>query len=206
MSRTFKINKKYYDKELLYKKSEFTIEPGVTVLVGCNGSGKTTMLRHIKRKLEKEDIPYLYYDNMTEGGHNAMDRAVFYGDATLFATQAFSSEGEQIVINLGTAARKMGAFAKQNKGKEEMWFLLDAIDSGLSIDNVQNIKDYLFDTIISDNPKTNVYIVVSANEYEMCDGEQCFDVTNCEYIEFSGYDEYRTFIRQSRKYKDKRTK
>ena len=44
MSRIFKLNKDPYDTcEILFKKKEVEIMPGVTVLVGCNGTGKTTL-------------------------------------------------------------------------------------------------------------------------------------------------------------------
>ena len=41
MSRKFKLEKRYYGEDYdLYKKKTITINEGVTVLVGCNGSGK----------------------------------------------------------------------------------------------------------------------------------------------------------------------
>ena len=36
---------------------QVTIKSGFTVLVGCNGVGKSTLLRNIKSELKKEDIP-----------------------------------------------------------------------------------------------------------------------------------------------------
>ena len=45
--RKFKLEKDYYeDGQNLYKKRTVTINPGITVLVGCNGIDKTTMLHH----------------------------------------------------------------------------------------------------------------------------------------------------------------
>ncbi len=34
------------------KKREIEIEPGLTVLVGCNGAGKTTMLHNVAEELK----------------------------------------------------------------------------------------------------------------------------------------------------------
>ena len=43
MRKAFKIPKDpCREGDILYKKSSITIEPGLTVLVGCNGCGKTT--------------------------------------------------------------------------------------------------------------------------------------------------------------------
>ena len=49
-------------------------------------------------------------------------------------------------------------------------------------------------------------IVVSANEYEMARGENCFDVYNGKYIKFKDYEEYRQFILDSKEIKEKRYK
>jgi hypothetical protein len=66
--RTFKIPRAPFGDEKIYAKSKVTFEPGVTVLVGCNGVGKTTMLRLVERELKNAELPCLYYDNLTEGG------------------------------------------------------------------------------------------------------------------------------------------
>ena len=205
MSRTFKLTRApYEEKEYLYKRTNITLNPGITVLVGCNGCGKTTLIKQLKRRLDSADIPYIAYDNLYDGGSNAKSAAVFYGNISLASALVQSSEGEQISINIGQAASRIGKFVRENRGKPELWILLDAIDSGLSIDNVREIKDGLFQTILDDNPNSDVYIVVSANEYEMCVGANCFDVRNGKYIDINTYENYATFIMESRKRKDER--
>ena len=233
MSRKFTLHKRYYGEEYdLYKKKTITIKDGVTVLVGCNGAGKTTLLHQIKDNLKKENIPVLSFDNLKEGGHNAISSAAFYNDFAFMGTAMASSEGENIVMNISKLAsglrefiktgesRKSSdklskAFAKamwgndaENEEKEvakERWLLLDAIDSGLSVDNIVDIKEYLFKTILADaDPDVAIFIVVSANEYEMARGENCFDVYNGKYIKFKDYEEYRQFILDSKEIKEKR--
>ena len=89
---------------------------------------------------------------------------------------------------------------------KERWILIDAIDSGYSVDNVIELKD-LFNEIINDgkqNYGVDVYIIVSANEYEMASGENCFDVNACKYLKFKDYDDYKKFILHSRELKNKR--
>lgn len=208
MSRTLKIEKKPYDSQTLYKKSEITIQQGFTVLVGCNGSGKTTLIRLIKDVLEKESIPFFTYDNKTEGASTMMSRAVLYGQIPLAGTLAISSEGEQIMVCLGEIAQQIGGFIRKNQDASDFWIFFDAIDSGFSIDNIVEIKDFLNNCLIPDvmSKGKNIYVLCSANSFEVANGENCFDVTKGEYVTFKDYDEYRKFILNSRKIKDKRCK
>ena len=232
MGRKFTLERDYYDEGFnLYKKKTITIKPGVTVLVGCNGIGKTTLLRQMENNLKKEKIPHILFDNLKSGGHNARERAGFYGDFSFLATSICSSEGENIVMNMGNLATRLGQFVKngedpkekkytqlarsiaQINGEEicepeiskERWILLDAVDSGLSVDNIVDIKEQLFKTILEYNYGNEIYIIISANEYEMARGEQCFDVYNGKYVTFKDYEEYRNLVLQSKEWKYQRS-
>ncbi len=204
--RSFKIDKDpYCTNSNIYNKNIITINPGVTVLVGCNGSGKTTLMGLLKDKLKKEKVSYISFDNLREGGFNAANMYGFMGDVSFVAESITSSEGENIIMNLGKFANKIGRWVRDHKEEKEMWIFLDACDSGLSIDNVVDVKKYLFDIIIKDNPNSDVYIIASANEYELARDERCFDVQSGEYITFDSYDEYREMILKSKENKNKRT-
>ena len=220
----------YEPKEYLYTKKEFEFKPGVTVLVGCNGCGKTTLLHQIKDYLKSKKVPVLSFDNLHDGGSNARSEAAAMNDFTFLATASFSSEGENIVMNVGRLARNLRPFIQtgesQNRGDRlckafaravwgdqeepevpnERWLLLDAIDSGLSVDNIVDIKDLLFKTIIEDSEAQGIktFIIVSANEFEMAREEQCMDVHTGKYRTFSGYESYRKFILKSKEIKNKR--
>ena len=234
MSRKFKLHKRYYGEDYdLYKKGTITINEGVTVLVGCNGSGKTTLLHQIKDQLKNEGIPVMSFDNLKEGGSHALSSAGYHGDFGFMATAMASSEGENIVMNIGKLASNLRSFIKNGEVKgsgdalarafakamreddkenkedaketpNERWLLLDAIDSGLSVDNIVDLKEYLFKTILEDAGDTKIFIIVSGNEYEIARGENCFDVYNGKYVKFSNYERYRNFILKSREIKDKR--
>lgn len=220
----------YEPKEYLYTKKEFEFKPGVTVLVGCNGCGKTTLLHQIKDYLKSKKVPVVSFDNLHDGGSNARSEAAAMNDFTFLATASFSSEGENIVMNVGRLARTLRPFIQtgesQNRGDRlckafaravwgnqeepevpnERWILLDAIDSGLSVDNIVDIKELLFKTIIEDSETQGIktFLIVSANEYEICRNEQCMDVHTGKYRTFSGYESYRKFILKSREIKNKR--
>jgi energy-coupling factor transporter ATP-binding protein EcfA2 len=227
-SRTFKIEKDpFYEGETIYLNDKITLNPGVTVLVGCNGSGKTTLIKILKSQLEKAKVPVVSYNNLQQGGDKSISAAMFEHDLTFAATSWTASEGEQISLNLGkfvaplrdfihkgTVQEKAAdKFARLMSGTDkrpdsdkfnERWIFLDAIDSGLSIDNIVELHE-LFKIIIFDAPSNvDVYIVMSANEYELARNQNCFDVTRGQYITFNDYEEYRDFILDSKLEKDKR--
>lgn len=216
----------------LYKKHTINIKPGVTVLVGCNGIGKTTLLKNIESELDKENIPCIRFDNLNNGGSNSLSKAVYNDDFTLLSAMMSSSEGENIVINLGKFATRLRRFIESGEDRDkinplkvvlddylnnktekvlqkipdERWILLDAVDSGLSIDNIIDLKEGLFDTILENNFGKEVYIIVSANEYEMANGEQCFDVGAGKYVSLNSYEEYKDLILKSKEWKIEREK
>lgn len=203
--RTFKIDRDYCDIGCnIYQKDTVTINPGVTVLVGCNGIGKTTLIHQLKNQLEKEEIPVISFDNLHDGGNNARSAAAFYNDWAFVATSMVSSEGENIAMNIGNFAAKIGSFQRKHAGAKEIWIFFDAVDSGLSVDNIVDLKNDLFGIIMELRGNTEVYIIVSANEYELARGEACFDVLRCKYVELKTYEAYRKFILKTREVKDKR--
>lgn len=228
MSRRIKLWEDPYGNGELYKKKYMTFKPGLTVLVGCNGIGKTTLLNNIQTELKKKDIPYIMFDNLNDGGESARSRAGYHQDLAFLATAMQSSEGENIVMNIGVLASELREFIstgvkndfssrlakifrsddceEKHVTSNERWILLDAIDSGLSIDNICNIKEYLFKTIFTDphNQDKDIYIIASANEYELANGENCLDVLNGNYIKFKDYNEYRELILKTREEKEKR--
>lgn len=209
MAREFKLVKDYYTEGYnIYNHSKVTIENGVTVLVGCNGSGKTTLLHQIKHQLSSINIPFIYFDNVHDGGSNSTESAMFWGNTDFAIRNMMSSEGEKINNNMSEIAAQCGRLMSKtvkNYGTE-LWLLLDAVDSGLSVDNIIDLKEDLFNVMIEDGKSKGieVYIVVVANEYEVARGEKCLDVYNCKYVKFKDYDDYRDFILKSRKIKDKR--
>ena len=200
-----RLTREYYkENEFIYDKSRVDFKSGLTVLIGCNGSGKSTMLFQIKNHCDSKRIPVLNFDNLKQGGSNSLQSAGFYGDMDFLTEGLISSEGEIINMNLGKFASKMGGFVAGHLDSNRLVFLLDAIDSGLSIDYVLELKKYLFKTVIEDcaSKGIEVYIVVSANEYELARGEQCLDVSSCQYVDITSYEDYRNVVLETRKKKN----
>lgn len=201
MSRTFEIDRYPYDeKTKLFLKPSITIEPGVTVLVGCNGAGKSTLLKMIKNAISDDNIPFVSFDNSIEG-HSAKASALASQNFIKASTLMCSSEGEQIIVNMNYFAQSIGDMVRTNTNAKELWILLDGIDSGLSISNIISLKEHLFNLVLDDvhskEPNKQIYFIVSANSYEMCYGYNCLDVQQCKYRTFKSYDAFKNFILKS---------
>ena len=104
-----------------------------------------------------------------------------------------------------TMAALDGEEVEEPEIPNERWILLDAVDSGLSVDNIVDLKEQLFKTILEYNYGNEIYIVISANEYEMARGEKCFDVYNGKYVKLNDYEEYRNLVLQSKEWKWQRS-
>lgn len=209
MTHKFKIIRDWYENgEKIYNKASVEIKDGLTVLCGCNGCGKTTLIHQIKNALAKENIPFLHFNNLLDGGNNSVSASLRNGDMNFVAQAVCSSEGENINMNIGKFAQKMGASVRKNQSAKEIFFLMDAIDSGLSIDNVIDTKKILFNFVIEDcrNKGISVYIIVSANEYELARGERCLDTLNLKYVKFADYEAFRSYVIKTRKAKNQRYK
>lgn len=194
----------YDQDQRIYLRKDVTFMPGrLTSLVGCNGSGKSTLMMMIQDQLKEDpDILCLKYNDRTEGGSNLMSMFHFHRQMDRLAETFMSSEGERIFIGVGNFISGLRAQIAKKKPKE-IWIFLDAVGSGLSIDNIQEIRE-IVPVIVEDNPGIDVYFVVSTNEYEFTCGVDCIDVTTFKHIMFKSYEAYRGYILDTRKKKDKR--
>lgn len=206
--KRIKIIKDYYGGKVLYNKGYIDFNPNVlTVLIGCNGAGKTTLLHQIKHHCDETETIYIEFDNLTNGGREARDLAMHERNYDLLSKMVLSSEGENIFINVHKFASEIGKFVSYalENGKAEAWILLDAVDSGFSIDNIVEIKEDLFKTIIEDcKGKIDIYIVASANEFELACNEDCIDVVTGNHYKVTNYNRYKKLIMRSREIKDNR--
>lgn len=109
MSRKFVLESDCYGKGInLYKNKTIIINPEVTVLVGCNGMGKTTFIHQIRDSLKINVIPYIQYDNFHDGGKESISNASFCGDFEFISMGVQSSEGENIFLNIVNLLQNLG--------------------------------------------------------------------------------------------------
>lgn len=195
---------------------------GTTVLVGCNGAGKTTLLQNIEDELRKADIP-VFMHSPTTALPKMIDKAMFEGNFGLVGASRSMSEGENIGLVFGQSFdtikkfiatgrysdRLLKIFSEPEREitSDERWILLDAIDSGYSIDNIVQLKK-VFNRMYEDAGAHNVdlYIIVSANTYELARNSNCLDVMTGKNVYFATYEEYRSFILKTQEKKEKRYK
>lgn len=183
----------------LYRKKSIDLVPGLNVLVGPNGVGKTTMLRCIRDILEKNNLEIFEYDNLKKGGRNAVSSAAFFGDLTSMVKLMTYSEGESIFFNMTSLTQSMGSFVQSQQAKGEPAIILfDAIDSGLSIDFMLNIKN-LFDLMHRVDKDDSLYIICTTNSYELAENSYCWDVHSSKPVKFDKYEQFREFILNIRK-------
>ena len=204
MSHTFKFIRDYYHKgDYIYQHSTAKFNPGITVLIGCNGSGKTSLINQLREKLISNHIPYTNYNNYIDGGFQAITNSLFNGDMNSFLPASVSSEGENISQNVAKVFKDIGSMIRTYKNADEMWILLDGVDSGLSIDLIDDfVKGLNF--VLKDNRDKDIYVIVSANQYELTINNPCFSVMDMKYIDINSYDDFKKIILETRRYKNQR--
>ena len=191
----FKIPRSPYGRQL-YKKSTFQLKNGITVLVGCNGAGKTTFLRYFKDFLDRKDIEYYEYSDIRNGRSNALSEFSFYGDTLAIVNAISASEGENVAQNLGNKTKSILRWIEYNQDKEK-WLMLDATDSGLDVTMMEELKNWMH--LIA---QRGVNIVTAVNNFHLCKGEQCLDILNCKYVDINTYEDFVKIVTKSRKFKD----
>ena len=201
--------KPFGDDLKLYQRKEFTFVPGLNSLVGCNGSGKSTLIDiFLIPSLRKDKIEHYKYNDRRQGGSMLMDRMLNVDDDMYGLVRMYvSSEGERIVVGLEKVITALPSFFKENKGKPT-FLLLDAIDSGMSVDEICEIKELLLDVVIPDAKSRfdiDLYVVIAANNYEWCNDDRIhnIDITTAKTLKFKSYEEYVDQIKASRTRKDK---
>ena len=114
-----------------------------------------------------------------------------------------------VLNNFGEFCNKLGHKVKNlDTSKKEVWILLDGIDSGLSVNEIAEIPDFLkmVSNDIQQSKGLTPYILVAGNNYELI-GEfkdRCLDAINLEYLTVNSYEEYRKIIFDSGELKEKR--
>jgi len=205
-NKSFSINvdKRPFDESWkLYTCEKFTFKPGINSLVGCNGSGKSTLINmFLLPALRKKNIGYLEHNDRKDGGNTHMQRLLFQDDFQNLANMAFSSEGERIVCALDPIFGSLRSNFNKHKG-ERFFIIMDAIDSGMSIDEIIEIRNTFLDVIIPDAKDTfdvDLYIIIAANNYEWCNDSRIHNICiyNSAELTFSNYEDYKEHILASR--------
>jgi len=199
--------KPFGDETKLYLRKNFTFTPGLTSLVGCNGSGKSTMIDfYLKPYARKNKIEYIIWNDRRSGGSHLMQQCMDSDDMNGVISLFMSSEGERISYALFDVFKNVGRCFRACKGNPVM-IMFDAIDSGMSVDEICETRDVILDLVIPDAEKQNVtpYFIIAANNYEWCSDPRIhnIDIQTGKSLDINNYNDYKKIILKSRERKDK---
>ena len=207
----------YEDDRRFYKGRNTSFQPGLTTLTGCNGIGKSTLVKNITDELKSRGTPYFLFDNLGEsGGEKNAFRMINEAISSRNGAEEFFSglsvlslsEGEKIITSLNRFMKGCAtAINETSVGYGELWLLFDAVDSGLSADFIEDFKDMLrnlYKDIMQAHPLMQVYILVTSNSYETCHGTAVYSVAKNRYVNIRTYEAFVKETRASREYKVQR--
>lgn len=201
-----------YDTDTpLFTKKSFIFEPGINILTGCNGSGKSTVIHYLKEYLD-EFCDYIYFDRMGET-KGLKERCLKHGPNYLFEAIC-SSEGEQNLLAFSLILSTIKEYVNNSANcVKDKFIIIDSFDSGLSIDVVNEIMVLIEEVIIpeakavfekNNHPENNIYIIMAANDFEATKNQRCIDVRTASIKRFEKYEEYRKYIFHTKNLKNKR--
>ena len=200
-----------HDNRRLFKSKKLYFRPNVvTTLVGCNGSGKSTILNELFYILDENGYPVVFYDNLKDGGTNGIDSSTQEGLFAFFSMKQYS-EGEQIlqnadkftdkVCNIVLGKFKRNTHCKLFRSDKSVFMLIDAVDSGYSIDNIIHLKHNLSQLFeLAKQNGRNLYVIAAANSYELVRGSVSWDVQGSKEVSFEDYMDYAKFVIKTRKH------
>ena len=203
MIKSISINKGSNLEEILFF-NKMNLEQ-VTLLFGANGVGKSSLIKgilkqkEIKFNCDKEIKLYSYINNEQNFRNMNKNSNLSYEDMfnPYLINKKYNadelSEGQSIIYSL----QDIFELCEQIKdNSNDSVILLDEIDSGLSIDNV----DYLSDKIKEITDKySNIQFIITFNNFEFCRNfPKVFNMYNGKYINIESYEQYRNIINSNR--------
>jgi len=207
----FELNDYYYGTsdntylKNMYQNKKIKLKPGITILVGCNGSGKSTFIKQLENFCDGESITILS-KNLEGCESDLKSRYSYHNQFDKLANIMSSSEGEILYMGIGEIMSLIGhTVSKLSLSDKKFVICIDASDSGSSIDNLIEMR-YMLHLILDDLTSKNIkaYIVVSTNAYELANGEECFSVNEGKYMTFNDYEDYKQYIVKTSEWKTNR--
>lgn len=207
----------------IYLKKTHIIKPGITVFTGCNGSGKSVLRTTLQDILHKHKLPYYFYNSLdpepighiSEENYSIRDfiltRELSEGESSInHFSESFTDETIDYFCENGVFPTSKhfrdAAFRKIWRSKDEedttskdmgndRFLFVDSVDSGLSVDNLLIYKKLFtyFAAEIADRGY-RLFLIITTNDYALCDGMPCYDVQHNQYITFNSYEDWVTFI------------
>ena len=193
--------------ELAYGTDELTLSPGVTPLVGCNGSGKSTLIMLVREALRERDGVEVIHHDSRRAVDDVRDAGLMgWNGCDVSDTGAImsGSEGEGIGHALGKLMGRLGSAVTRPDGADEVWLLVDCVDSGLDALMSSELMGTL--DIASDDAARRgrkLFAIVAGNAYAMAEGRECLLVPPLQRKTFDGYGDWLDAVRHMRNLRDR---
>lgn len=180
-----------------------TLKEGeITILIGRNGYGKTSFIQGLKEYIEEKDYLYVHWCDNDYGRDQGRQMLLMNGNMEELAGMSFRSEGETLLSSLAHFfIRKAGSLTRKAKENDTIFLLLDQADSGLDVHQINEIKNILKEVIVEHmhSKGLKVYIVASANSYELAEGETCMNPRTGKQHKFKNFTTYKNYINKQYK-------
>ena len=179
---------------------ELELKPNqITILVGKNGYGKSSLMAGIEEWCKNNNAICVKWSDTEYGRDRGRSTLGFNEDYGGLAGMLFVSEGQAMMtsINKFFIGNCIKAINNRKPGSTMIFLLLDQIDSGLDIHQVNYIKDVIRDTLIKDmhgRVKLDVYPILTANSFELVVDEDCVDPITRKHMVFRSLIDYRHYI------------
>lgn len=179
----------------------------VCLLLGANGSGKTTLIdglypnqfsgkSGIVVAVDKATKTIIYRNHEDNLRHMADNR--YNPDCKLIVEKMranYLSEGQSIIYSVKNIF-DIADDATKEFPEEDLVFLLDEVDSGLSVDNVQYVCTRI-KKALKKNP--NLQFVIAFNNYHFVqEFKYCVSMYSGEEVKIDSYEEYVKFINDNK--------
>ena len=177
----------------------------VTLLFGANGVGKSSFIKgllkqkEVKINSDKKTVLYSFINSEQNFRNMNKNSNLAYQDIfnPYLINKKYNaeelSEGQSIIYSI----QEIFELCEQIKDDDnDSIILLDEVDSGLSIDNVEYLSDKIKE--IADK-YSNIQFVIGFNNYEFCRNfPEVFNMYNGKYITIESYKQYKDIIINNR--------
>lgn len=171
------------------------IKSSITVLLGPNGTGKSTSIKSMIAECKNKHLDYVFYSTSKNDIVSVSSKP--FGNWDVYGIScAFHSEGERMNDSFYKWLDEE-CVPKLLKSNDPIYIFIDEYDSGLSIDMIiYSLRGFLF-VLNQELERRPVYVVISSNSYELCSvlKKSILDVKfiwlpSMNEMKFSTYDDY----------------
>jgi len=190
---------------------QFNFSRKINLLFGANGVGKSTLIqallgnKNYKKQFESKisgsnPLVYSYIDSIQNAKELSIKNPHLsyndFFDPHIIARKFDAgelSEGQSIIYTV----QEFLYCARQIEDSEHALFLVDEIDSGLSVDNIIWFCDELKQIV---DKKENIQFIIAFNNYEFCNQfKTVISMYTGEQIEIDTYEDYKRILLENRK-------